>query len=174
MSIIPYPEVGNVDHSSPEHPLGAISVITDEDQLIDKAFMYAKVVDADVTDGEAANFGQVYDSNTQFVPHVTPDRSGGSSLGQVPAGVFVNSISQDNFGWIQIRGLHDAVQTESGSGTDLAVGDQVTTDPSNDGSVAAVSAHDDIRLGNVVAASATGDTSVELAIEVARFIPLDT
>lgn len=167
---IPYPNVGSVDHEDPEHPIGATVTIEDPDDHSAKTFMYVEVVDTDVSAGETADVAQVYDADGNFRPQVTKDRDG-SNIGQVPAGVFTNSITQGNYGWIQTEGLHNLVQKETGSGKDLAVGDQVTTDPSNDGSVASVSAQDDIRIGNVIAAAETGDATVSLVVSSGLPLP---
>lgn len=159
-SIAPGP-VDADDSDVKAHTLGALR---EEDG---KLYMYVEVKDADVADGEVLTFAQVNDSDDNFHPQVTNDRSGGSSLGAAPAGVAIGKITKGNYGWILIRGPHLSVQTESGTNTDLSVGNALTVDNSNDGSTKQVSADDDIRIGMATASSATGDTSVE------AFITLD-
>jgi predicted RecA/RadA family phage recombinase len=167
---IPYPNVGSVDHSEPEHPVGATMTIKDPDDDSENTFMYVKVVDQEVSDGDVADVAQIYNSDGFVRPQVTTDRNG-SNIGQVPVGVFTNSIAQGNYGWIQNKGLHTGVQKETGSGTDLAAGDQVTTDPNNDASVAAVSAHDDVRIGTVLADASTASATVSLVLSSGLTIP---
>ena len=73
-----------------------------------KVYMYVLAEDAAIADGDVVEFSDA----TGY--EVTNDRAGGSSLGRNVAGVGIGAITDGQYGWIQIRGLHTNVKTDGG------------------------------------------------------------
>lgn len=118
-----------------EAPIG----VNDEEQRYEfgtlyywngRLFRYAKFVDSvDYSDGHvvewaAANFSAV-----------TNDKSGGSSLGRLPAGVALNAVTSGNFGFFQVGGLGVVrLYAYDVDGTaQVAAGDFLVSDSATDG-----------------------------------------
>lgn len=93
----------DVNDTSPRTQVGTI---TFDDN--GNAYRYVRVVDLDVENGDVVEVA----STSQF--DVTKDRSGGSSVGRVVAGVAVSDITAGNYGWIMVSGIHSAVKTDGG------------------------------------------------------------
>lgn len=155
-SAIPPGEI-EVDHDSAEVKPGTLRY-DDRGRL----FQYVKNTNAAASDGEVANYSQVLNGDGEQEPEVTNSRA--DDIGPVPAGVFVTSVTAGNYTWILVSGAHSAIQKETGTGTDLAVGDRFTAD-SNDGSAAGTSSENDLTAGAVTAAAATGDATFEGKVE---------
>jgi hypothetical protein len=88
-----------------------------------KAYKYVLVEDANIAIGDVVEF-----SDTSGY-EVTKDRSGGASIGRVVAGVAIGTITDAQYGWIQVYGRHTAVKTDGG----VAVGDALVPHASYDG-----------------------------------------
>lgn len=88
-----------------------------------KAYKYILVEDANIANGDVVEF-----SDTSGY-EVTKDRSGGSSIGRVVAGVAIGTITDAQYGWIQVSGRHTAVKTDGG----VSAGDVLVPHASVDG-----------------------------------------
>lgn len=88
-----------------------------------KAYKYILVEDAAIANGDVVEF-----SDTSGY-EVTKDRSGGASLGRFVAGVAICTISDAQYGWIQVSGVHTAVKTDGA----VAKGDRLVPHASADG-----------------------------------------
>lgn len=88
-----------------------------------KAYRYVLVEDADLALGEVVEY-----SDTSGY-EVTNDRSGGSSIGRVVAGVAIGAITDATYGWIQVHGRHTNVITDGG----VSAGDALVPHASADG-----------------------------------------
>lgn len=98
-------------------------------------FRFVKVVDA-----TAAADGDVMLFASASTWSVTKDISGGSAVTTLGcAGVAVGTISQDRYGFILIRGRHDAVKCH----TSTAVGEYISVPGASDGTSARVVAAGD-------------------------------
>jgi hypothetical protein len=64
-----------------------------------KQYRYVKVKDANLAANDVVEFADA--TGTE----VTKDVAGGSSVGRQFAGVAVNTITNKNYGWVQIKGL---------------------------------------------------------------------
>lgn len=88
-----------------------------------KAYKYVRAEDANLANGDSVEF-----SDTSGY-EVSPDRSGGSSIGRAVAGVAVGTITDAQFGWIQVYGRHTAIKTDGG----VAAGDVLVPHATKDG-----------------------------------------
>lgn len=126
-----------------------------------KSYEFVKLTDAvNATNGMVAEAGSATDGTI-----VTVDRAGGSSLGRIPRGVFVSSVTAGRYGFILKRGLHAAVKDAAGGLT--VVGRKVTTHATTDGDadVAAATLTRDINIfGEIRVASAAGVAAVYVSI----------
>lgn len=87
-----------------------------------KAYRYVLAEDADLAAGDVVEFSDT----TGY--EVTNDRSGGSSVGRVVAGVAVGTITDGQYGWIQVSGV-GTVKTDGG----VSAGDALVPHASVDG-----------------------------------------
>lgn len=93
------------------------------DEAGDKAYRYVLVEDANLSKGDVVEFSDV----TGY--EVTKDRVGGSSLGRFVAGVAITTITDGQYGWIQVSGVNNYVKTDGG----VALGDRLVPHASSDG-----------------------------------------
>jgi hypothetical protein len=77
-----------------------------EDGATGKAYRYVLIEDMSVTVGDVLEY-----SDTSGY-EVTKDRSGGASIGRVVAGVAIGSITDAQYGWIQVSGRNASVKTD--------------------------------------------------------------
>lgn len=127
-----------------------------------KQYRYVRVEDMNLAANDVVTFSDATGSE------VTKDRAGGSSLGSTFAGVAVNTLTDGNYGWVQIKGL---ATCKVAANTAIAAGDRVQVS-STDGCVAkytATTSSVDYTFGMAVAAdtattSATGTVAVMLDI----------
>lgn len=89
----------------------------------DKAYKYVLVEDANLAKGDVVEYSDV----TGY--EVTKDRSGGASLGRFVAGVAITTITDGQYGWIQVSGVNEYVKTDGG----VALGDRLVPHASSDG-----------------------------------------
>lgn len=89
----------------------------------DKAYKYVLVEDANLAKGDVVEYSDV----TGY--EVTKDRAGGSSLGRFVAGVAITTITDGQYGWIQVSGVNEYVKTDGG----VALGDRLVPHASSDG-----------------------------------------
>lgn len=89
----------------------------------DKAYKYVLVEDANIAKGDVVE----YSDTTGY--EVSKDRSGGSSLGRFVAGVAITTITDGQYGWIQVSGVNEYVKTDGG----VALGDRLVPHASTDG-----------------------------------------
>lgn len=94
-----------------------------QDGATGKAYKYVLIEDAAVANGDVVEF-----SDTSGY-EVTKDRAGGSSIGRVVAGVAVATVSDGNYGFIQVSGKHSSVKTDGG----VAAGDVLIPHATYDG-----------------------------------------
>ena len=94
-----------------------------EDQNTGNVYKYILVEDANLAIGDVVEF-----SDTSGY-EVTKDRAGGASLGRIPAGVALNTITDGQYGWIQVAGLNTYTKTDGS----VAVGDALVPHASADG-----------------------------------------
>lgn len=121
-----------------------------------KMYMYVLL-----TDAVNASNGMVAEMASTTAYTVTVDRSGGSSLGRGPVGVFVGSVTAGNYGFIQVEGIHSAVKDAAAGLTALV---KVTSHASTDGDAAPATAYTDKIIGFALAATAGGVAPVMLRI----------
>lgn len=88
-----------------------------------KAYKYVLAEDANIANGDVVEF-----SDTSGY-EVSNDRSGGSSIGRVVAGVAIGTITDGQYGWIQVHGRHTAVKTDGG----VAAGEYLVPHATADG-----------------------------------------
>lgn len=93
------------------------------DEAGDKVYKYVLVEDANIAKGDVVEFSDT----TAY--EVTKDRSGGASLGRFVAGVAITTITDAQYGWIQVAGYCDYVKTDGG----VAAGDRLVPHASSDG-----------------------------------------
>lgn len=94
-----------------------------EDGATGKMYKYVLIEDADVANGDVVEF-----SDTSGY-EVTKDRAAGSSIGRVVAGVAVATVTDGNYGFIQVFGRHPSVKTDGG----VAAGDVLVPHATYDG-----------------------------------------
>lgn len=87
-----------------------------------KAYRYIQVEDAALANGDVVEF-----SDTSGY-EVSPDRSGGASVGRVVAGVAIGTITDAYYGWIQVSGRHASVKTDGGVSAGDALVPHATVD----------------------------------------------
>lgn len=73
-----------------------------------KVYRYVLAEDANIADGDVVEY-----SDTSGY-EVTNDRAGGSSIGRVVAGVAIGTITDAQYGWILVEGLHTNMKTDGG------------------------------------------------------------
>jgi len=107
---------GAVTDSSTErlHEFGRLRFETDGG--VEKVYQYVQVVDAAVADGDAL---EVANATNPYI--VSNDRSGGSSIAGVPAGVAVGTIAANSYGWILVRGYKANAKTDGSVAAGQAV-----------------------------------------------------
>lgn len=93
------------------------------DEATDKVYKYVLVEDANITKGDVVEYSDV----TGY--EVSKDRAGGSSLGRFVAGVAITTITDAQYGWIQVSGINTYVKTDGG----VALGDRLVPHASSDG-----------------------------------------
>lgn len=91
-----------------------------------KVYKYVLAEDANLANGDVVEF-----SDTSGY-EVTKDRSGGSSIGRAPAGVAIGTITDGQYGWIQVYGKHSAVKV--GANVAIAAADALVPHATIDGS----------------------------------------
>lgn len=89
----------------------------------DKAYKYVLVEDMAVAKGDVVEY-----SDTSGY-EVTKDRAGGSSIGRFVAGVAITTITDAQYGWIQVSGIHTSVKTDGA----VVKGDKLVPHASVDG-----------------------------------------
>jgi hypothetical protein len=107
------------DDATAQEQLGKVYV----DYASGKAYRYVLAEDAALANGDVVEF-----SDTSGY-EVTNDRAGGSSLGRFVAGVAIGTISDGQYGWIQVSGKHSAVKTDGA----VAAGDRLVPHATADG-----------------------------------------
>ncbi len=123
-----------------------------------KTYEFVKLTDAvNATSGMVAEAASATDGTI-----VTVDRAGGSSLGRIPRGVFVSSVTAGNYCFILKRGLHAAVKDAAAGLT--PVGLKVTSHATTDGDAAPSTAYTDKWIGEVRVVSAAGVAAVYVSI----------
>lgn len=88
-----------------------------------KAYRYVLVEDQNLANGDVVEY-----SDTSGY-EVTSDRSGGASIGRAVAGVAIGTLTDAQYGWIQISGRHTAIKTDGG----VAAGDVLVPHATKDG-----------------------------------------
>lgn len=88
-----------------------------------KAYRYILVEDANLGVGDVVEFSDT----TGY--EVTNDRSGGGSIGRVVAGVAIGTITDAQYGWIQVSGRNATIKTDGG----VSAGDALVPHASLDG-----------------------------------------
>jgi hypothetical protein len=127
-----------------------------------KQYRYVKVEDADLAANDVVTYSDV--TGTE----VTKDRAGGASLGSNFAGVAVNTVTDGNYGWVQIKGLANC---KVNAGVAVAAGNRVMVDTA-DGCVkayAATTGSEDYSFGMALAndtATTSADGTVAVMIDL--------
>lgn len=113
-------------------------------------YKFIKTVDAvDVTNGMVLEIAST--SGTQYG---TVDRALGSSVGRIPMGVAVGTITAGNYGFILIKGVHTAIKDAANAVN--AVGAKATTHATVDGDAAKASAYTDNIFAVALTAASAG------------------
>lgn len=115
-----------------------------EDGSNGKAYRYIRVEDANLAANDVVEYSDA--TGTE----VTKDVSGGASVGRQFAGVAVSTITDGNYGWVQIKGL---ATCKVAAGTAVLAGARVVTG-SADGVVstqAATTGSEDYSFGMALA-----------------------
>lgn len=78
--------------------------------------------------------GDVVEFNNVAMTSVTDDKTGGTpaSLGRCPAGIACYAVTEDNYGYILVRGYHATCQGDGSVGVGEAVMSHATTDGAAD------------------------------------------
>ncbi len=93
------------------------------DELTGNVYRYVLVEDANLAKGDVVEYADTSGYE------VTNDRSGGASIGRFVAGVAITTITDAQYGWIQIAGRHTTVKTDGA----VAKGDRLVPHASVDG-----------------------------------------
>lgn len=91
------------------------------DELTGKVYRYVLVEDANIAKGDVVEYADV----TGY--EVTKDRS--AAIGRLVAGVAITTITDAQYGWIQVSGINTYVKTDGG----VALGHLLTPHASTDG-----------------------------------------
>jgi hypothetical protein len=94
-----------------------------QDKATSKVYKYVLVEDANLAVGDVVEY-----SDTSGY-EVTKDRAGGASLGRIAAGVALGTVTDAQYGWIQVAGLNTYTKTDGS----VAVGDALVPHASADG-----------------------------------------
>lgn len=105
------------------------------DKATNKVYKYIQVEDAALAIGDVVEYSDITGSE------VTKDRSGGSSLGRIVAGVALGTIADGSYGWIQVAGLNTYVKTDGSVAAGEAIVPHASTDGVADSVVASTTAH---------------------------------
>jgi hypothetical protein len=100
------------------------------DKATNKVYKYILVEDANLAVGDVVE----YSDTTGY--EVTKDRAGGSSLGRIVAGVALGTITDGQYGWIQVAGLNNYVKSDGS----VAVGEPMVPHATSDGVADSVAA----------------------------------
>ena len=98
-----------------------------DDAKTGKSYRYVQVEDLDLAANDVVSFSDATGGE------VTKDRAGGSAISHDFAGVAVNTITDGNYGWVQIKGLATCRVLKN---TSVAAGDRVMLHATDDGGVA--------------------------------------
>lgn len=98
-----------------------------EDGATGKAYRYVLAEDANLANGDVVEF-----SDTSGY-EVTKDRAGGSSIGRVVAGVAIHTITDAQYGWIQVSGRHTGIKVAAG--VSISAGAVLIPHATSDGTV---------------------------------------
>lgn len=131
----------------------------------ENAYRYILVEDANLAKGDVVEY-----SDTSGY-EVSKDRSGGASIGRVVAGVAITTVTDGQYGWIQVAGRHTSVKTDGAvtAGQNLvphATVDGVADSEANGSTVAVTSGQ---IFGRALAADA-GTTSAGTVVAMLRCI----
>lgn len=101
-----------------------------------KEFVYAECEDL------AWAAGSVCEWADTSMTEASPDRSGGTAISGVPAGVALCAVTEGNYGCLLVKGFHSAVKTDGsvGAAGAIAIG---STD------------HDAVEYGDVISSAGT-------------------
>ena len=116
---IPLTSFASHNDATPKYAPGTVV----REEATGKVFKYILVEDANLAVGDVVE----YSDTTGY--EVTKDRAGGSSLGRVAAGVALGTITDGQYGWIQVAGLNTYTKTDGS----VAVGDALVPHASADG-----------------------------------------
>lgn len=100
-----------------------------------KAYRYMQVED------QAVTIGQVVEFSDTTGKEVTTDRSGGSSIGRIAAGVALGSVADASYGWFQVYGTNDYVVTDGGVSAGEGLVPHATADGQADSVVASTTGY---------------------------------
>lgn len=91
---------------------------------------------------------------------VTNDRAGGSSIGNIPAGIAMRVMTQNYFGFILVQGFYATIKTSGAD--DIAVGESLISHATTDGTCDGVAAGSTTTasLGIAMAADIDADNTV--------------
>lgn len=93
------------------------------DETTGNVYRYVLVEDANLLKGDVVEYADVSGYE------VSKDRSGGASIGRFVAGVAITTITDGQYGWIQVSGVNAYVKTDGG----VAAGDKLVPHASTDG-----------------------------------------
>lgn len=129
-----------------------------------KAYRYVLAEDANLANGDVVEF-----SDTSGY-EVTNDRSGGSSIGRVVAGVAIGTITDAQYGWIQVHGRHTAIKTDGGVAAADVLIPHATKDGRADTAVASSTATntEGRRFGFALAADTDSTTTAGTVVGMIR------
>lgn len=105
-----------------------------------RLYRFVQFVDLDVSDGDAVELADIeYDDEGNITTYQVSSQTsgGGNAIDGASEGVAVASVSSSNFGFIQVGGVKQNINTEN---TTVAVGDYVLPDGTNDGEVSTAGA----------------------------------
>jgi hypothetical protein len=116
---VPRVSFANHNDETPLFPPGTVK----QDQATGNVYKYILVEDAALAVGDVVEY-----SDTSGY-EVTKDRAGGASLGRIPAGVALGTITDAYYGWIQVAGLNTYCKSDGS----VAVGDALVPHATADG-----------------------------------------
>lgn len=124
-----------------------------------KIYRYVQVVDTAVANGHVV---EVADAAVDY--EVSKDRSGGSSIGRIPAGVAIGTISKDYYGWVLVKGVHTSVLSDGS----VAAGEGVVPHASTDGAIDSVAAGSTVAVTShqVLGFALANDTTSRAVVSV--------
>ena len=127
-----------------------------------KIYRYVQAVDIAVANGYVVTVADAADDSI-----VSADATGGTAIGEIPAGVGIGTITADYYGWVLVKGVHTSVLSDGS----VAAGDGVIPHASTNGGIDTVAAGSTVAVTshNVLGFALADDTTTRAVVSVNIF-----